>query len=715
VSGTLHSQTWYRVADLTPRLRTHAEVHRAVFRGEVWYVVEDHASGAYLRLSEAAWRLVGLMNGRRTMEEIWRAAAEALGDDLPAQDEVIQLLIRLHRSDVLHAAIPPDMEQVVQRGRTDSRKKRLASLRNPLAIRVPVLDPDNFVRATGWLVRPFFSWFGALVWLAVVCGGLFAALQNIDALQSNIADRALTAGNLLLILTVYPLVKAVHELGHAYAVRHWGGEVHEIGIMFLVFMPVPYVDASASSAFRSKWQRAGVASAGIVVELFLAGGAALLWVQMEPGLFRAAAMNVMLLAGLSTVFFNGNPLLRFDGYYVLADLIEIPNLGTRSTQHLQYLAQRYLFGMKNAVSPAMARGEATWFTVYGLLSLIYRYMIMLTIMLLVAGMFFEIGLLLAFWAGVLLLIVPAVRGIRFVLGSPRLEGHRFRAVTVTMALVLAVVWALFVQPVPSATIVSGVIRAPENARALSGAEGFVEELLARPGDTLAPGDPILRVSNPLLDARVRQMEARIEELRLRRFNALINDRVRADMIAQELALAEEERALAVERRGEQIVTAPVAGRLLLPAGDDLVGRYVRKGEELAWVIGSEPGIVRVVIPEAKIDLVRRNIEAVQMRLTSAPLEPVPALLTRGTPAAVPVLPSAALATEAGGPIAIDPTADKPLTPVGTVFVMDVEPTDERPLTALGERVSVRFDHGSAPLGTQLLRAVRQIFLRDLNV
>lgn len=260
-----------------------------------------------------------------------------------------------------------------------------------------------------------------------------------------------------------------------------------------------------------------------------------------------------------------------------------------------------------------------------------------------------------------------------------------------------------------------MIRAPENARALSGAEGFVEELLARPGDTLAPGDPILRVSNPLLDARVRQMEARIEELRLRRFNALINDRVRADMIAQELALAEEERALAVERRGEQIVTAPVAGRLLLPAGDDLVGRYVRKGEELAWVIGSEPGIVRVVIPEAKIDLVRRNIEAVQMRLTSAPLEPVPALLTRGTPAAVPVLPSAALATEAGGPIAIDPTADKPLTPVGTVFVMDVEPTDERPLTALGERVSVRFDHGSAPLGTQLLRAVRQIFLRDLNV
>ena len=106
-------------------------------------------------------------------------------------------------------------------------------------------------------------------------------------------------------------MKALHELGHSYAVKRWGGEVHEIGIMFLVFMPVPYVDASESAGFQSKWQRAFVGAAGILVEIFLASLALFIWLNAEEGLVRAFAFNVMLIGGVSTLFFNGNPLLRF--------------------------------------------------------------------------------------------------------------------------------------------------------------------------------------------------------------------------------------------------------------------------------------------------------------------------------------------------------------------------------------------------------------------
>jgi len=129
-------------------------------------------------------------------------------------------------------------------------------------------------------------------------------------------------------------VKALHELGHAYALKHWGGEVHELGLMFLVFLPVPYVDATGSASFGQKWQRALVGAAGIIVELLLSAIALFIWLNAEEGLVRAFAFNVMVIGGVSTVFFNGNPLLRFDGYYILSDLVEIPNLGDRSKRYL---------------------------------------------------------------------------------------------------------------------------------------------------------------------------------------------------------------------------------------------------------------------------------------------------------------------------------------------------------------------------------------------
>lgn len=716
MSEQFFSPSWPRVADLRPRLGSHTVVHRQVFRGDVWYVLEDPANAGFQRISQAAWRLVGLMDGRRTVDDIWRAAGEVLGDDLPTQDEVIRLLARLHAADVIHVEIPADIARVVARGEKTARRKRQASVRNPIAIRVPLFDPERFIAATFWLVRPLTGWLGLLLWLGVVAWGVTLAAVNWDALTQNVSDRAITAGNLLLLAAVYPLVKALHELGHAYAVKKWGGEVHEIGVMFLVFLPVPYVDATASYAFREKWRRAAVAAAGILVELFLAGLAMILWTHLEPGLARATCLNVMLLAGVSTLLFNGNPLLRFDGYYVLVDLAEIPNLGQRSTQHLQYLAQRWLFGMEDAQSPATARGEATWFVVYGILALVYRLFIMAAIVMVVAGQFFEVGLLLAIWTVILILVVPVSKGIWFVLASPRLEGRRARALTVTAATLAGLGWLLFVQPAPNATIVQGVVWAPERTVARAGAEGFVAELLAEPGRILAEGDPILRIEAPLLDARVVLLEARIDEIRLRRLALSATDRAAADLARQELQLIEEELAFAVALQGERVLRSPNAGRLLQPAGEELLGRYVRRGEMLAWVLGETDATVRAAVAQEDVDLVRRQSEAVAFRFASAPERVVPAKILRETPGATYDLPSPALARQAGGRIDLDPTApaNAPRS-LDRLFLFDLVPAAPLALDHLGARVTIRFRHGSAPLGAQLWRGLRQVLLRDLGV
>src|SRR5581483_5184184 len=167
-------------------------------------------------------------------------------------------------------------------------------------------DPDRFLTATMPLLRPLFGPVGAALWLALVGGAVVLALLHWTELHADLADRLFSVSTLTLLFLAYPMVKALHELGHAYAAKAGGGEVHEIGVMLLALLPVPYVDASAASGFPSKWRRAAVGAAGIVVELALASIALMVWVAAAPGPVRAFAFTVMLIGGVSTLLFNGN-------------------------------------------------------------------------------------------------------------------------------------------------------------------------------------------------------------------------------------------------------------------------------------------------------------------------------------------------------------------------------------------------------------------------
>ena len=377
-----------------------------------------------MRFTPPAYLVISLMNGQRTVQEIWDLSCERLGDDVLTQDEMISLLAQLHQSDVLRGDGIPDLAESSERARRVGRRKKMMGLINPLAIRIPLLDPDKFLTATLPAVRPIMSWIGALTFIVVVVTAAVLAGLNWPRLTNNIADRVLAAESLLMLLLTYPFVKAVHELGHGYVLKRWGGEVHEMGVMFLVFMPVPYVDASDTAALRKKWRRAFVGAAGILVEAFLAALALFVWLNAEEGMVRAIAFNVMLIGGVSTLLFNGNPLLRFDGYYVLSDLIEAPNLGNRSNRYLGYLIQRHLFGVEHSEPLATAPGEARWLVFYSIASFCYRIFIMTVIISLVATKFFVIGVVLAMWATVLMVGLPLAKQLRFLFTSPVLHRNR---------------------------------------------------------------------------------------------------------------------------------------------------------------------------------------------------------------------------------------------------------------------------------------------------
>ena len=715
MSDALFSPSWYRVAGLKPRIRAHAAIHRHAYRGQVWFVLQDQASGRSHRFSPAAHHFIGLMDGSRTVQEIWEATSKRLGDAAPTQEEVIRLLGQLHSADALLCDVPPDGAEVFRRHQRHERMEWRRRLWTPLALRFPLWDPDRFLERTLPWARPLFGWLGALVWLAVVGTGMVLMVSHWTDLTENVVDRVLAPQNLLLLWLVYPLVKALHELGHAYATKKWGGEVHEIGIMLLVLVPVPYVDASSAWGFRDKGKRMVVGAAGIAVEAFLAALALFVWLSVESGAVRAVAYNVMLIGGISTLLFNGNPLLRFDGYYVLADAIEIPNLGTRANKYLGYLFQRYLFGAADAESPAASAGERAWLLFYGIAAFLYRMFIMFVIILFIAGKFFIVGVLLAIWAVATQVAVPVGKSLNFLVSSPGLRRQRGRALGASFVVVLAALALLFVIPAPSWTRAQGVVWVPEEAQVRAGTEGFVERLLATPGSDVVRGQPLIEASDPFLRTRVAVLEAQLRELAAQ-YDALVSeDRVQAAMVREEIAAVAANLARSREREAQLILRSPASGRLVVPNAVDLPGRFLSKGQLVAYVVEPKPLTARVAIGQDDIALVRARTREVEVMLAEWGADPFRAEIRREVPGASRQLPSAALGSMGGGPYAVDPRDNQGVTTLGRVFQLELALPAEVSAAYLGARVFVRFDHGYEPVGFQVYRAMRQLFLRHFDV
>ena len=712
---SFHSDSWYRVAGLRLKLRNHAKLYRQHFRGQLWYVLQDRTSGRFHRFSPSSYFIISMLDGHRTLDEIWEIACRQLDDDVLSQDEVIRLIGQLHAADVLFGEVPPDIDELAERGDTQYRRKMMASLMNPLAMRLPVFDPDRFITATFPLVRPLFSIFGALLFVCVVGYGIALAAIHWAPLTTNVADRVLSAKSILLLLFTYPCVKALHELGHAYSVKRWGGQVHEIGIMLLVFMPVPYVDASDSVAFQQKWRRVLVGAAGILVECFLAAIAMVVWANAEEGLIRAFAFNVMLIGGLSTLFFNGNPLLRFDGYYVLGDILEIPNLANRANRYIGYVIQRYAFNVKSAESPATAPGEPFWFVVYGISSFLYRIFISTAIVLFVSTRFFHFGIVLAVWAVVLMFGVPIAKHFWFLLTSPVLRHSRSRAFAITGGVLGLVCLAVFVKPLPFSTIAEGVVWVDDDSTVHAGADGNVVEVVGVPNDLIAAGDVVLRLADPLLDARVRVLKARRDELSQRLKAKQFVKPAEAKILGEELKHANADLELALDRRARLVVHAPSSGRLVLPEADNLVGRFFQKGSVVGYVAPLKDPLIKTIVTEGDADLVRHGTRSIDVRFASDPETVIRARVAREVPALTTALPSKALSTEGGGKIALDPSSPSRKAALSNLMHLDLKLDPDLPFKRIGERVYVRFHHGDEPLAKILYRHIRQVFLKIFEI
>jgi putative peptide zinc metalloprotease protein len=512
---------------------------------------------------------------------------------------------------------------------------------------------------------------------------------------------------------LYPLIKAAHELGHGLAVKVWGGEVHETGISLLVFMPVPYVDASSAWAFRDKRRRAIVGAAGIMVELFVAALAFIFWLLVEPGLAKDVALNIALIGGVSTLLFNGNPLLRFDGYFVLEDLVEIPGLASRSSRYYLHLIQKHLLGLDGGRSPVTAEGEAGWFAVYGLLAPLYRLTIMVGIALYLAEEFLVVGVVLAAWAVSMQVLKPLLLSIHFIATSPRLAARRARGFAVVGVCVL-LGFGLLSVPAPLVTLAQGVVWPEEQARIVNAVDGFVVETAVDSGAQVKAGDVLLRLDDRRLRMRRDVLAARLKELGDEQTAQRQTSRVRAAMVADDITAVRAELDHVSDRIASLTVRSATDGRFYPSDPHELTGKWLRQGDVIGFVIKPSRPTIRAVVAQDAIGLLRENETTAEVMLADGLGKSVSARIVREVPAGSRELPSMALGAAGGGEIAVDMNDTAGRTAAQEVFQIELVLPSNTVVAGIGERAYVRLQHGSESLWEQWSRSIRQLLLSRLQ-
>ena len=316
-------------------MRPDLVIQEQSYLGRQYWVVKDPIALKYYRFEEEEFAILQMLDGRASLEEIQHRFEQQFAPQRIMLQELHQLLGMLHRSALVVSDAPGQGPQLVQRHRERSRRERLAAAGNVLCIRFRGIDPDRSLawlnRRLGWL----FSWPCMSLCLVLALGALLLVTVQFDVFRAKLPAFHEFFGmkNWLWLAVILAITKVIHEFGHGLSCKRFGGECHEMGLMLLVLTPCLYCNVSDSWMLPSKWRRAAIGAAGMYVEIVMASACTFLWWFTQPGLLHFLCLNVMFVCSVSTLLFNANPLLRFDGYYILADVIEIPNLRQKSIHH----------------------------------------------------------------------------------------------------------------------------------------------------------------------------------------------------------------------------------------------------------------------------------------------------------------------------------------------------------------------------------------------
>ena len=501
---------WEQLKLCKPVLSPNIEYESRVARDTHWLVLRNVINGDHIRLNASAAEILGQIDGKTTIEALCREDDE----NGYSPEQICAWLGPLCYAGLVSIGSASEDERLLHQYQVQRSAGQRGRFGNPLAVKFALHNPDRWLGVvTDKLPWLFSRWFLVTV-LSLIAIAFLAAIVNVSAVAQEVSRVAASPTHWWLYGLMYPALKAIHEIGHALVIKRWGGSVHETGITFLVLMPIPYVDASDAWMFPEKYQRILVGAAGMIAECSIAAIGLIVFLLVQPGLVRELGFAVFVMGSISTVLFNANPLLKFDGYYILQDALDIPNLSTRSVRYCRYLVRKYIFRVKTAESPASAVGERRWLLSYGILSSLYRCFITVFIALYLASHFLILGVALALFALFQLLINPVLKLAHYLRNSTELAGVRQKAMTKTIGIGLCVIALVAFLPVPSSTRTEGVVWMPQQAQVFAAQAGIIEALFVEPGAQVTSGQLLFRLQAPALQTQIQVLQARLKGSRI---------------------------------------------------------------------------------------------------------------------------------------------------------------------------------------------------------
>ena len=360
---------------LAIRVRPDLKARKQRYQGRVYWVVKDPVGLQYYRFEEEEFAILQMLDGESSLEEI----GEQFEADFPPQtirvEELQNFIGMLHRSGLVLSDSPGQGVQLKKRRDEKRKKEIIGAMSNILSFRFKGFDPERILNG----LYPWVSWFFTAwaTWFSIgmaICA-LSLVIVQFDTFQSRLPsfNSFFAAQNWLLIAGVLGVTKVIHEFGHGMSCKHFGGECHEMGVMFLVLTPCLYCNVSDSWMLPSKWHRAAIGAAGMYVEIVIASIATFLWWFSEPGFLNYVCLNIMFVSSVSTLLFNANPLLRYDGYYILSDIMEVPNLRQKASTILNRKLGKWCLGLEEREDPFLPKRNQALFALYTVASFLYRW------------------------------------------------------------------------------------------------------------------------------------------------------------------------------------------------------------------------------------------------------------------------------------------------------------------------------------------------------